>query len=975
MTILALRTLSISHMKNLALALLTLATIVVQAQVHFTPGSVSFSSQHYPAIRDLSNVQCKAMGDFDNDGDADAVVVATRWSTPTDFRLWFLENKGGLAFELKSDSLVLNTTNPPLVTDLDNDGDLDVLTFKHTSSTNAGYVNLALINQGNFNFTADTLNILDSIVAQRYTMINANNDGYPDLLVVGEKTGNIDGYTALFLNNGSGAFTTGGTSFGRVLGAGVQVIDRDLDGYDDILFVGYDQNSNKANYFFQNNQNGTFTSSLYSNGPMYGGRIFVDDFDNDGYPDFMVSTIYGTGTPNLFINNYPVAGFTVASSVLPGNQGFYEHFHLMLDLNNNGRQDILANLTAGSTPDTMKLYEKMSNGAYMISTTANLGDLREIGNYDTLDINGDGFTDIYDRASLDIFYNDTLGSFVNPDQFSIFSPNDFRQFEVVDFNGDGADDILMATTERNKSGLYLNRNGQYFERLNIPHFDGGYDKVIRTADVDGDGDMDFVGTNADPYVLYNNGNGQFTVQYLNTDDCDDVYLLNYDNQHYTDILLIQEDPNNSSQNEARIYVSDASGNYSQASVTGFPKINLASNFAVGDQNGDGLDDVYIGYAESGYSYGLFYNNGNGSFTDAKYFGTIYYRTANSDCYLAEMDGDSSLEVVAGSWTRISRAFGYYDYDTTGTTMHFDPDLKGGDYTSFSLTDLNGDARLDGVAYSTDNNELYYFINLQNGDFTSRVISSEVLTDPIVRAIDYDNDGDKDLFIAGVYGGWQGGWQGAFWENDSACDISLVYDSIYSCGAPITWRDSVQYTSDTSGVWLHTSDANQCDVMYNLHFEIVQPDLTVSTANSVTLEANAVGAQYQWLDCDNGYAPIVGETSKVFTPTANGNYAVEVSYHGCVDTSACTLIEEVGLTEFDENLLVLYPNPAEDYFELAYPAPDAQFTIYSVQGVVVLSGELNGNGKQKVNVESLIPGFYIVELQAGAINERTTLVVQ
>jgi len=87
--------------------------------------------------------------------------------------------------------------------------------------------------------------------------------------------------------------------------------------------------------------------------------------------------------------------------------------------------------------------------------------------------------------------------------------------------------------------------------------------------------------------------------------------------------------------------------------------------------------------------------------------------------------------------------------------------------------------------------------------------------------------------------------------------------------------------------------------------------TQVSLNTNTLEAQALGANYQWLNCDSSQAPVANETGQSFTPTITGNYAVAITdiNSGCVDTSACTLVMVVGLNDVGLlNNVSLYPNP-------------------------------------------------------------------
>ena len=82
-----------------------------------------------------------------------------------------------------------------------------------------------------------------------------------------------------------------------------------------------------------------------------------------------------------------------------------------------------------------------------------------------------------------------------------------------------------------------------------------------------------------------------------------------------------------------------------------------------------------------------------------------------------------------------------------------------------------------------------------------------------------------------------------------------------------------------------------------------------------------------MDCDNNYAVINGETDASYTPTANGNYAVELTENGCTDTSACVAITTVGIIEntFNEDF-TLYPNPTDGIFSIRFNSPEEHITL-------------------------------------------------
>lgn len=66
--------------------------------------------------------------------------------------------------------------------------------------------------------------------------------------------------------------------------------------------------------------------------------------------------------------------------------------------------------------------------------------------------------------------------------------------------------------------------------------------------------------------------------------------------------------------------------------------------------------------------------------------------------------------------------------------------------------------------------------------------------------------------------------------------------------------------------------------------------TSVTVSNLSITANDTGAYYQWLDCDNSFSQISGETGQSFTAIISGSYAVQLAKNCCMDTSVCTIIQ-------------------------------------------------------------------------------------
>lgn len=149
------------------------------------------------------------------------------------------------------------------------------------------------------------------------------------------------------------------------------------------------------------------------------------------------------------------------------------------------------------------------------------------------------------------------------------------------------------------------------------------------------------------------------------------------------------------------------------------------------------------------------------------------------------------------------------------------------------------------------------------------------------------------------------------QLDLTVNYSSVSTDLISACDSILWLDGNIYTSNNNVATHILVNSVGCDSLISLDLTINDVDETVSVSGS-TITSNQVGASYNWLDCDAGYAIIFGETSQSFTPSINGNYAVKVSEGSCLDTSECTLIVDLRLDQISSfKDVYLYPNPSKN----------------------------------------------------------------
>ena len=123
-------------------------------------------------------------------------------------------------------------------------------------------------------------------------------------------------------------------------------------------------------------------------------------------------------------------------------------------------------------------------------------------------------------------------------------------------------------------------------------------------------------------------------------------------------------------------------------------------------------------------------------------------------------------------------------------------------------------------------------------------------------------------------------------------------------------------------------------------------LTVDTVNAnvtqtgSTLTAAQSGANYTWVDCNDGNQPIAGANGQSFTPTANGSYAVEIVLNGCTAISSCVQIGSVGLEEDKLDWLTIQPNPTSGMLIITVSKP-TNTVVSAANGTVITTLKLEG----------------------------------
>ncbi len=192
-----------------------------------------------------------------------------------------------------------------------------------------------------------------------------------------------------------------------------------------------------------------------------------------------------------------------------------------------------------------------------------------------------------------------------------------------------------------------------------------------------------------------------------------------------------------------------------------------------------------------------------------------------------------------------------------------------------------------------------------------------------------------------------------------CTPTTGIDTQSSCNS-FTWIDGITYTTNNNTAVFTLVNAAGCDSTVTLNLSIVSLNPSIALTGS-TFSATPSGAAYQWLDCSNESAILLGETSQNFTPTENGLYSVVVTQNGCVDTSSCLEIDFLNLFDLhNESHLIHIPNPLGDHnvinFNKLYSSINYIFT--DITGRVVLTKNLQNTDKMEFELNAPTGIYYL-----------------
>lgn len=261
------------------------------------------------------------------------------------------------------------------------------------------------------------------------------------------------------------------------------------------------------------------------------------------------------------------------------------------------------------------------------------------------------------------------------------------------------------------------------------------------------------------------------------------------------------------------------------------------------------------------------------------------------------------------------------------------------------------------------------------------------------------DGDGKVYVAGHFGGTADFDPGPdVIELNSAGGDDIFVACYQSTGAYI-WARGVGSATGDKGLALAVNDKAQVfltgyyagtadfdpgvgnagmtpvgnrDIFLAMYGPCTGANVGVGISGDTVATASATAGSFQWVDCDQNYAVLVGATSNSFSTADSGHFAVIVTEFGCIDTSACYMLRPAAKGGFGafvtENTLAqkirIYPNPTTNYITVDFgePCQNAKVVVTDINGKIQLQAACSGDSRLVLDTRTLANGLYFVNVR-------------
>lgn len=627
------------------------------------------------------------VADFDGDGDMD-VCTATQHSQRK--LSWFENVDGNGTFD---GPIIISTVLDRVVSvyavDVENDGDMDLLTASESDHTISWFRNL----DGQGNFSEQLIISSNTMYAEDVYAADVDGDGYKDAITASGWDGKVRLHK---FNPVENDFDFGSTIYNSQLSWPQQVSTGDIDGDGDLDIIAVEDIGDKIMWFENLDGAGNFgDANIVSNEIDAVKKAISADVDGDGDLDLLVGGIREL----VWFENIDGEATFSSMKIIESPIAYPQSFSVS-DFDNDNDVDLVVATLTGNNVFT---YENIDGeGGF-----GNRVSLVKVGvpgviNLRTTDLNNDGKKDLVaiGESNQELIWIPQVETSEFDNDYTVICDtlNIPRSLSVADVNSDNHQDIIV--TFYSYPGLVWFENmgdADAFSARIISDSTLNKARTATPADLDGDGDLDLLvaAENSDHLVWFENLDGQ--------------------------------------------------GNFGTSNVI-YTEHNEINTIFAGDIDGDGDLDVAVSSSFDDRISWFENENGLGSFGDINIVSTsLDYPNGVTG---RDIDQDGDMDLVAGEYSgNVLAWFENIDGEGAfGNQTIISDQLD--DQRTLAVEDFDMDNDYDILVASSGSDEVYFFENLDAGqNFSSNLLADNFLYPYQVLFSDLDDDGDLEILTA------------------------------------------------------------------------------------------------------------------------------------------------------------------------------------------------------------------------------------
>jgi FG-GAP-like repeat len=331
------------------------------------------------------------------------------------------------------------------------------------------------------------------------------------------------------------------------------------------------------------------------------GSVEVADFNHDKFPDLAVTSELDSSVTVLLGNGK--GGFTEAGNS-PFFAGSSPNDISINDFNRDGNMD-LAFANHEKKYLTVLLGNGKGNFIAAPKSPFPVEGIPHTHGIATGDFNNDGrldlVTDSWGNNQVEVLFGDSLNLFKTQGVFFKVGKRPYQRLRAADINGDGIDDIVTTNTESNNATILLaNGKGGFYEPAGSPFACGDAPFGIAIGDINADGKLDLAIINSPGSMAEGKGKNGLTV-----------------------------------------LLGDGTGKFTTMKGSPFEAGKIPNRIAIGDVNGDGVNDIVTSDNDSNKIY-LFLLNKNETVLSSS---PINVGNHPKGVAIADLNGDGKCEIV------------------------------------------------------------------------------------------------------------------------------------------------------------------------------------------------------------------------------------------------------------------------------------------------------------------------------------------